>query len=191
MTVVAGLTGLLFQGELLATCIAPKTVKTQWTAFKTMKKIGVKGSFNAVEVNFKKVVSSQKPQSPQEQLIDQIERLSLSIDPLKLSTDNLARDKNIKDYFFDGQTPIKVSVIKATGKWITTKITLNSVTKKVPFRYQVSKKQIKASAHLDILDFSLASALARLSKACFSMHEGKTWSHVEVAISAKLIDCQK
>lgn len=40
--------------------------------------------------------------------------------------------------------------------------------------------------HIDVLDFSLSSALKSINEACYTMHEGKTWSHVEILLTQKL-----
>ena len=166
--------------EAHAQCLVRDSVVISWHAFKTSKKIGVKGSFREFKMgDFKKTKNFK----------GQIDSLEITIDPQKFTTGNKARDANISKFFFSDIKPIVVKVKKVSKKWITTTIKLGAKTRKTPFRYNLMGDQIKATAHIDLIDFKLSAHLAKLNKACFSMHEGKTWSHVELGLTASLAPC--
>lgn len=168
--------------SLNAQCLDSNSLVISWHAFKTPKKTAVKGTFQSFTIqNLKR--------KPEKGLRDQVSSLSLTIDPLKFSTGNKARDSNIKKYFFSGIKQISLEVTKVTKRWINTTIRLGTKKHRVPFRYHLEKNEIKAYAHIDLLDFKLSPLLQKLNEACFSMHEGKTWSHVEANISGKIVKC--
>ena len=175
---------LLCSPSPAAQCLDHDSLKLSWQAFKTPKKIAVKGAFQ--DFTLKKVA-----RDPSMSLKDQISLINLTINPLKLKTGNEARDANIKKYFFSDMKPITLKVRKVTKKWIETDIQLGGKKKRVPFSYFAQKNEIEAHADIDLLDFKLSALLQKINKACFSMHEGKTWSHVKLSVKASLSDCSK
>lgn len=175
---------LFFNGQSNAQCIDVDNMNITWTAFKTMKKTPVTGSFTAFEVE--QLDNAKDFES-------QISSLKISIDPLKISTNNPTRDSNITKYFFAGIGKIHLKTLKVNKKWIKMSIKMKGKKKVIPFRIVRSEENssIIATANIDIFDFGLSKELSLLNKQCFSMHEGKTWSHVETKVSAKIIKCTK
>lgn len=175
---------LFFNYQSNAQCIDLDTMNITWTAFKTMKKTPVTGSFKAFEV---------EKLNPVKDLKSQISSLKITIDPLKVSTDNPIRDGNIVKYFFADIGKIYLKTLRVNKKWIKTSIRMKGKKKTIPFLFtrNEANSSISAIANIDILDFGLSKELSQLNKQCFSMHEGKTWSHVEAKVSAKIIKCMK
>ncbi len=167
-------------------CMALKGGPTvQWRAFKTPAKVGVLGTFTDVKVkssknkakNFSELMSGQK----------------VEINSHKIATGNEGRDENIVDNFFK---KLKKATIKASIKKINTKkksltleVILDGVKRQVPMAYDFKDSILKATGHIDVLDFALDGALKAINEACFTMHEGKTWSHVEVLLTQELKAC--
>lgn len=153
-----------------------------WVAFKTPQKIGVKGQFNSVEKTGKNKASS---------LEDLLLNQSVVLKPEDISTNNPARDKKIKDYFFGKMEASKVlaTIKNVSKKAISIELILNGRKKLVPLAYELKNQTLKANGHIDVLDFSLLDALSAINKACFALHEGKTWSHVEINLEQKFKSC--
>jgi polyisoprenoid-binding protein YceI len=173
-----------FSYQSNAQCIDLDNMSITWTAFKTMKKTPVTGSFTAFEV---------EQLTPAKDFKSQISSLKITIDPLKISTNNPIRDGNIAQYFFAYIGKIHLKTLRVNKKWIKMSIRMKGKKKTIPFRFtrNEANSSITAIANIDILDFGLSKELSQLNKQCFSMHEGKTWSHVETKVSAKIIKCVK
>jgi hypothetical protein len=75
-------------------------------------------------------------------------------------------------------------VLKVTDKKVNVAITLNNKTIEVPLNYTFENNQLVAKGTIDVFDFSLNDQLKKLNKACFALHEGKTWNDVNIEISA-------
>jgi hypothetical protein len=158
----------------------------QWRAFKTPAKVGVLGTFTDVQ----RMSTKNKAKTLSELLNGQ----KVEINAHKIATGNEGRDENIVDNFFK---KLKKNVIKATVKNIDAKkktlnleVILDGVKREVPMSYDFKDSVMKATGHIDVLDFALDGALKSINEACFTMHEGKTWSHVEVLLTQDLKDCQ-
>lgn len=160
-----------------------KDVKISWRAFKTARKAPVKGFFPSFSLQL-----PSKSSSIERMLADS----SVSIDALKLSTKNVARDKKIALHFFGNmlnKEKIFVRVKNVSNSWIDLAVTMNKVTKEVSLSYEVKNNLLKAVGHLDVLDFSMLKSLKGINKACSARHKGQTWSVVELNLSIKIRGC--
>ena len=138
----------------------------QWTAFKTPLKLGVKGTFD--KIDFTKGDECLKG-------------AKVSIDKSSVDTKNPGRDKTLRLFFFDRlEGDIKAKIVAVKEKTLDVAITLNGVTKTVPFFYTKKDGLIHAKGVIDLLDFGASKALASIAKACFDKHQGKTWNDVEL-----------
>lgn len=183
---------------LLSLCLIPLTLansqacelaggpKVQWRAFKTPAKAGVLGTFTKVTRKTKK--------NKAKNLSSLLEGQKVEINSLNISTGNEGRDENIVDNFFKKlDAPTIRGTIKKVNekkKVLTLEIILGGVKKAIPMKYELKKGELLGLGHIDVLDFSLASALKSINEACYTMHEGKTWSHVEVLLAQKLKNCK-
>ena len=165
-----------------------KDVKMQWTAFKTSEKLGVKGTFTKVSLTGATSAAS---------LGDLAKGLSMELDGASVESGNAGRNVTIKQFFFEKFAPafgIKASVAKLEGDdskgTLHIAITLNGVTKTLPFAYTVQGGVLEAKAGMTMADFSLKTAFDSLHNACGTLHTGKdgvakTWEDVELMVSSK------
>jgi polyisoprenoid-binding protein YceI len=187
------LTTMMLTLSLLANTPAPKNgcilsqegeVTVGWEAYKTFAKKGVRGLFGKTTYqaakkegkNFKEILVGSQ----------------LTIDTQSVNTKNAARDKTLVMHFFNLLTnhTIHAKIIdihaksKEMGKpktgTIMIEITMNDITKNIPMNYTYTKGVMQAIGYIDILDFQGSKALASINKACFDLHQGKTWSDVTI-----------
>ena len=161
-----------------------------WEAYKTPAKAGVGGSFKSVEYtlaapegkNFKTIFLGSK----------------VSIDMKSVHTNDAARDERLVKYFFNmmgGEKIIGTIVDVKGGKRekgkpktgiMTLELTMNGVTKNVPMKYSYFDGKLDVNGVIDVLDFNALGALTSINKACFDLHEGKTWNDVAIGFSTKI-----
>jgi len=165
-------------------------VEVSWTGYKTEKKVGVGGVFDSVVYtpvaksgeNFRSILVGS----------------SVVIDTSSVNSKNEGRDEKLAKFFFgmmsDKNINAKIVDIKAdkrvkdaprTGV-VSVEIEMNGVKKKVPMKYSFSDDIFEAKGVIDILDFSAGDALSSINKACFDLHEGKTWSEAGIAFKTKI-----
>jgi len=141
----------------------------QWTAFKTPLKLGVKGTFD--KMTFVKGKNC-------------LEGAEVLINKHSVNTKNLGRDKTLDSFFFSRlKGDIKAKIVAVKEKTLDVAITLNGVTKTIPFFYTKKDGVIRAKGVIDLFDFSGSEALRSINKACFDKHQGKTWNDVELGFT--------
>lgn len=165
--------------------VSSKDITVGWTAFKTPAKAGVKGVLPKVNYTGKNKLTS---------IESIISSASLTIDTNSVATKNPARDKKISSYFFGNMKNgkmINARVKKLSKKTLNIELTANGKTKVVPMSYKLKDGKLTAKGFLDVLDFSMGKSLAAINKACFALHEGKTWSDVELNLQVNFTNCSK
>ncbi|MEA3373437.1 MAG: YceI family protein [Campylobacterota bacterium] len=196
--VAVGFLGTMAYGAASCDLSQIGDVKVNWTAYKTPLKIGVSGDFKKVDYlpvapvgkNFREILVGSK----------------VTIDTASVNSGHEARDKTLTTSFFQKMTgsEIKAEIvdIKADKKrergaprlgLITIRMEMNGVTKQVPMRYHYNKGDMKAEGTIDLADFNALGALSSINKACFDLHEGKSWSDVAISfeLQIKAILCHK
>lgn len=157
--------------------ISPKEINITWIAYKTPKKAPVSGRFADIGASAETLEGNN--------LSNLLKKINLNIDTASIRTKNSGRDANIVRHFFQkftGGLEIKTNVVNATKEKIEVSISMNKVTKNQNLTYKIEKSMIKATGSFDMLDYSLDGALASINKACFELHEGKTWSDVGLEV---------
>lgn len=175
--------GLMMSASYADDCVKvlAKDTKVTWMAFKTPAKVGVKGSFPKVQFENK---------AEGKTLADAISGTAFKIDTNSISTGDTGRDATIVNSFFSkGNLKISGKVKSFARKKLVMNLTMNGVTKEVPLAYEVKKDTVTAKGFIDILDFNGNKALAALHKACGALHEGKTWSDVEIGLEFTTTKC--
>ncbi|GAB4014521.1 MAG: YceI family protein [Bdellovibrio sp.] len=162
--------------------ISEKDLLVKWTAFKTPAKVGVGGQFSTFKFDGKNKGTSIK---------DITYGLGLKIDHQSVSTGNEARDAKIAKFFFSTtkNKEIFARVTKIDDKNITLKVNMNGVDRDVPMSYTILGNELKAQGVIDVFDFSMNKQLAAINKACMALHEGKTWSDVNLELTAQFKAC--
>lgn len=160
-----------------------KDITVGWTAFKTPAKVGVNASLPGITLTSKNKGKSVK---------EIIKKAAITIDATAVSSGNKSRDKKIAKHFFgnmkNGPT-IKASVVSMNKKAIKIKLMLNNKSIVVPMSYTLNDSMLSAKGHLDVLDVALGKSLGAINKACKALHEGKTWSDVNLNFNVKFTKC--
>ncbi len=164
-----------------------KSAVINWTAFKTPKKVGVKGHFTDFKINTQKSADL-------EQLLSSA---TFEINTKSTDTGDKARDVKIFNFFF--KTMVKGSkitgkVLKVNADKIDVELTFNGVTKKILMTSTVTDegKNLILSGAIDVLDFGMKENLGALTKACFEKHEGVTWPNVDIELVTPITStCKK
>jgi len=171
----------LSDAKTCAFSVQQKAIGVSWQAFKTPAKVGVAGRFKNITVNGK--LSGKSAADIIKGVHFVIATQGKSID-----TKDPARDSKIARAFFStlkNQGLIVGRFSKIDKKNLTMNLTLNGVTKDIPLAYVLKQGKLAAKGYIDVLDFSMATQLAALNKACFAKHQGKTWSDVEIKLTAE------
>ncbi len=169
-------------------------VKVNWTAFKTTKRVGVKGTFNDVEINTANGTPS---------LATLMMATSFKINTKTVNSNNPGRDEKLVNFFFGRMTGSLAITgnIKAVvggndkGKGIVT-INMNGVSWDTPFEYTVTNNVLTLSTNINTNNWNAQDAIASINKACEEKHAGedgvsKTWPDVDVSVVVPLVvDCK-
>ncbi|RDU58353.1 YceI family protein [Helicobacter sp. MIT 99-5507] len=180
----------LFFGVLAlnAASLDAKKAKISFGAFKTIDKALVKGSFDDIKLQFGKDNSSIK---------GVLEGATAVIDTAKINLGDDVKNENLTNFFFayfkkdkDAKSLIKVkfeNVIEGKDKGtILANITMNGVDRRVPLQYNIKDGKLSAIGTIDLLDFSLDNAYKKLIEGCEELHEGVTWTQVELYFEAPI-----
>lgn len=166
-----------------ASVIDETKVAVKWTAFKTMEKVAVSGTFDDVKFKFGKVKNGS--------LESQLSNATATIDIMKVNLNDEVKNQNLKTYFFGAfqkKDPIKVN-FKAVSEGknrgtILASVRMNGKTQKIPMQYEISGGKLVAKGILDLNQFGLDDARMSLQKGVDELHEGMTWSQVEIGFEA-------
>jgi polyisoprenoid-binding protein YceI len=160
-----------------------------WTAFKTMQRVGVKGSFNTVNVSIADSVYSLK---------EAIEKVSFEIDGRTVNTDNPERDKTLVKFFFatlkdEGSIYGEVKIVEGDEKagGGTVRIKMNDVSRDIGFKYEIVGDEIILKTKITLNSFDGQDAVKKLNTECGPLHAGedgvsKLWTDIEIEVKAKL-----
>lgn len=154
--------------------------EVNFKAYKTYQKVGVGGKFTKVTYNFNEAKKN---------LNEQVSGLTFTINTKDLNTANEQRDQNILNSFFANIPAISGKVVAMTAKELKIDLQFLKAKKTIPFSYVVENNKLKVKGNIDVLEFGLSKNLADLNKACFALHEGKTWSDVEITFEVDLGGC--
>ena len=157
--------------------------QVSWVAFETPAKAGVKGSYSSV---------TRKGPSQGKDLSALLTGQSATLLAKDINTKNPARDTNIRESFFEelSKPDLMARIAKVTKKAIDLEVIMNGKKNTIPMTYEMKANKLMAKGHLDILDFQASKALKAINKRCFALHEGKTWSHVEIELVQTLKKCK-
>ena len=165
----------------------PTNVDVTFKAFKTPLKLGVGGHFT--KVNYKSSVKSATD------LNTLVAGSTVNIEVASVDSNNKGRDvKLLNDFFKQMAGPdIKAKIVslkkdkdaRKTGI-ATVLITMNGVTKNVPMKYSFSNGKLSANGVIDLFDFKASKALKAINTACYDLHQGKTWSDVNIGFTMEI-----
>tara|TARA_R110002073_G_scaffold53840_4_gene138890 strand:+ start:93211 stop:93837 length:627 start_codon:yes stop_codon:yes gene_type:complete len=155
----------------------------EWIAYKTTEKIPVKGKFKKVNITSGGEGNTIK---------EAINNAEFSIPVSSIFTSDTSRDYKIRKFFFG----IMEATELLSGKLVIeddtkgyAEITMNGLTEKLAFTYEIIEKEFKMSATMDVLNWNAKQSVDSLNDACKELHKGldgvtKTWSEVAISISS-------
>jgi hypothetical protein len=156
----------------------------EWTAYKTSDKVPVKGTFKEI-----RVVSSNGGDNAAGALSD----LGFEIPVRSIFTNDSIRDGKLQKFFFavmENSMTLKGKFNVETETSGKLEISMNGLSKTLPFDYKVEQDTIHVNATMDLNDWGAQAALESLNEACKVLHTGsdgvsKTWN--DVALNAKIL----
>lgn len=151
----------------------------EWTAFKTPNKVGVKGTFSDIKLNEVKADATT--------LEEALKGANFVVVTSSVSTNDAGRDEKLKGQFF---AKMVGNINGFFGEFkdgkVIVNLTMNGISKEKEFAYTVEGDALKLNGSIDIIaDFTAQSAFDSLHEACKDLHEGKTWSDVEISAEIK------
>jgi len=162
--------------------------KLQWTAFKTMEKVAVSGTFDDV-----KILDAQISEDP----LQVLKGAKFSINTETTNSANPDRDDKIMRLFFgnlkfSNQITGVVESFDALEQTVTVRLVLNDKEQTVIGNYQWLEPTLSLQFNLDLSIFEALPALAKLNEACHSLHQGadgssKLWQEVEIFVQTTLL----
>nr|WP_321268577.1 YceI family protein [uncultured Sulfurimonas sp.] len=189
---IATLSSAEEMGTKKGSCILSQdgSVSVSFKAYKTPAKVGVGGVFDSV----KYTAIAPEGNNFREILVGS----SVIIDTLSVNTKHESRDATLVKFFFkqmkDSKIEAKIVDIKSDKRMrgkpktgvMSVAVTMNGITKNVPMSYIFDNGDLSASGNIDILDFSANKALSSINKACYDLHDGKTWNDVAIGFQTKI-----
>jgi hypothetical protein len=152
----------------------PAQTAIQWIAFKTPKKVGVSGRFEKFELKLDKNSSQD--------LKEILSTASVEIDTTSVATGDKGRDAKIVKHFFNDGIALSAKVIKIDEASLVMRLKMNEKEQDVEMSYRFINGKLEANGSIDVLAFAMDSFLEAINKACYALHEGKTWSDVKITL---------
>jgi polyisoprenoid-binding protein YceI len=176
--------GLVVKKSTRKHCIyryQPFHTKIKWRGFKTHEKLAVGGEFKKFTIERKKQFSTQ--------LIDIVKGAKVSIDSVTVDSANPERDDRLRRLFFQNWefgTSIELFVKKVNveSSQIYVDLKMNNVTREIKFEYVQEGNFLRMFSTIDVLFWNMNKSLDALHNACKDLHNGKTWSQVEIELES-------
>jgi len=155
-----------------------------WTAYKTTQKIPVKGVFKKV------VIINSKPATSNSELLNGLE---FEIPVASIFSKDSLRDYKLTTFFFGvmkNTLRLKGTINIQENNNGFVALTMNGLTKNMPFTYHINNNSIELNAVMNLDDWQAQAAVEALNKVCEDKHKAgdgisKTWSEVALNIQIK------
>lgn len=169
--------------------VNPEEFKFEWTAFKTTAKVGVKGTFNEIDI-----INANTEGDIAELLINTEFIIHLN----SLNSGNEERDKKIIDLFFGNlknAAEFKGKILEVNGTnekgELVVLLTINELENAVKMIYKTNDDMLKFAGNLDLSNWETENSFGALNAACKEYHTGedgisKTWTEVYIEVSTIL-----
>lgn len=156
-----------------------ETSKVSWVAFKTPKKLGVNVVFDKIIINPNKKSALK--------IEDLVIGSTFLIDTTTVNSKNPERDDKLKNFFFISKgkpVTIEGKVLSLKENILEVELKINETKKIILMKTSIVGKTFSAMGSIDVIDFALSKNLGLIHEACKDLHEGKTWSDVEIKIES-------
>lgn len=161
-----------------------KTTKMEFTAYKTTKKLPVKGVFTKITIKNPKTASS---------VIEAINELSFSIPVNSIQTKNTDRDvKIIKSFFGEmKETTHLTGTVSMNNSENHIVLKMNGISSKLPIKYNVKDQIVTIEGIINLDNWKAKAAISALNLVCKDLHKGEdgisqTWNEVAIKIVTAL-----
>ncbi len=151
----------------------------EWTAFKTPEKVGVKGTFDKIELTGVKADATT--------LIESLIGAQFTVETPTVNSKDPLRDDKLKAGFFAKMAGnITGSFVAFNDGKATVKLVMNGVSKEKTFTYEATETSVKIKGSIDMItDFNANAAFDSIHELCKDLHSGKTWTDVDIAVEIK------
>ena len=141
------------------------STEMSWTAYKFIRKAGVSGTFDVINVN--------GPEKSAD-LEGMIEKLEFSIPVNSVNSNEASRDKKIDSLFFGAMNNTEMLV----GKVVDLKedgtadieVRMNEVAKVINGKYTLNGETFTFDAEINVNDWQAEAAVQSLNEACKDLH---------------------
>lgn len=155
-------------------------ISVVWTAYKFTDKVGVKGSFDKLQL-YPKTISGS--------IEDILLASKVSINTMSVNSGDGIRDPKLKESFFKifHTDTIRGEILKADQNKGSLALKMNGITNNIPFKYSLKTDTIFISTTINLKEWDGEEAVNALNKVCYDLHKGadgisKLWPDVGVSI---------
>lgn len=154
-------------------CINLGEIDVNWTSYKTLKKVGVSGSFSKIDL-----ITEKNKDTLKEALLNTLVKINLKDIDAKAQV----KTNNILKYFVSylDDTNIQAKIVSVYEDSLELEIFLNNKREIIPMDYKKVGNKIIANGVIDALDFNLALALKVLNKNVAG-HLNKGWFDIPIS----------
>ncbi|MDX1444726.1 YceI family protein [Lishizhenia sp.] len=162
------------------------STEMNWTAYKFIRKAGVSGTFDVINV--------EGPEKSAD-LEGMIQQLSFEIPVNSVNSNEASRDKKIDSLFFGAMNNTalitgKVLALNEDGS-ADLEVTMNDVTQTINGKYTLNNETFTFDAEIDVFNWDGQEAINSLNEACKDLHtdvvngdtESKLWPDVTLSFS--------
>ncbi|MCB9246027.1 MAG: YceI family protein [Flavobacteriales bacterium] len=169
--------------------VQPAYTTLEWTAFKTMAKLGVKGTFKDIAVTAGSEAGS---------VTELLNGLHFELNTGSTWTDNPERDGKIVQHFFGvlaEPTLISGDILRVEGTdsagTAVIRVRLNGMEQEVSGSYVLLDTKLELKAALDVVNWEAQKGIDSLNQVCYDLHKGedgisKLWPNVDVVVTSTL-----
>ena len=158
-----------------------------WTAFKTTKKVPVKGTFYQV---------SLENNNPAESKLEALNNVRFKIPVSSVFSNDSIRDGKLKKFFFgvmENTSLISGKVHYKGENKGQVALTMNGVTENLPVVFIENENEVRIKSTLILNNWNAQKSIHALNLVCKELHTGedgitKTWNEVEIEVIASFSD---
>ena len=163
------------------------STKLSWTAYKTIDKVGVSGSFELFKMGGVKEGKTSA---------EVFENVRFKISSASVNSNNPDRDKKVSEHFFGTMARtlhITGIVDRIEENHAVVLIDMNGISRKQKFDLKTDDATYcSIMANLNLENWNAIESVDALNEVCFDLHKGadgesKLWSEVKVELSVQLV----